>query len=1029
MFQCQVDGGSFTACPGSFTPAAPLVDGAHTFGVKAIDPALNESTVTTHSWTVDTVAPQTTIDAQPPSLTSSRSAQLSFHATDSGSGVAGFECSLDGAAYASCANPVSYSGLADGPHSFGVRAIDNVGNVDASPATASWTVDATPPAPPLITSAPSDPSADTTPTFAFTDSDSTAVFRCQVDGGSFTVCPGSFTPAAPLVDGAHTFGVKAIDPALNESTLTTRSWTVDSVAPQTTIDAAPPSLTSSRSAHLAFHGTDNGSGVAGYQCALDGAAYAGCTNPVDYSGLADGSHSFGVRAIDNAGNVDASAATASWTVDATPPPAPLITSAPPDPSADPTPTFAFTDSDATAVFRCQVDGGSFTACPGSFTPAALGDGAHTFGVKAIDPALNESTLTTRSWTVDSLAPQTTIDAHPPSLTSSSAQLSFHGTDSGSGVAGFECSLDGAAYASCANPVSYSGLADGPHSFGVRAIDNVGNVDASPATASWTVDAVAPQTTIDAHPPSLTSSRSAQLSFHGTDSGSGVAGYECSLDGAAYASCANPVSYSGLADGPHSFGVRAIDNVGNVDASPATASWTVDATPPAPPLITSAPSDPSADHDPDVRIHRQRLDGGVPVPGRRRLVHGLPGELHPRAPLGDGAHTFGVKAIDPALNESTLTTHSWTVDTVHPLVSIDQTPPLLTNQTEAQFTFAANKPGSSYRCALDGGPFASCGSPKLYSGLGDGVAHLCGLCDLACPGRPGQRRTRGRSTPFHRRQRSPRARPPPARAPRRRSPSRAARPRRRSRAVSTARASSRARRRRRTRGWATATTPSASRPSTRRATRTPRLPRTRGGSAERARRSRTSDRPPTSATSERSVGYGRLQLHWRNPSDSDFDHVAVFVATKRSTPPRTIVFSGRSQTYVNKRFKNGLYYRYLIVSYDHAENAAGGTPVTVPPNVLLKGAGDGRIVHAPPLLRWTAVRKATFYNVQVFHRGQKILSAWPAKARRKLGRRWAYGGRHFTLRAGIYAWYVWPAFGPRAKSRYGQLLGEGTFKLR
>ena len=146
------------------------------------------------------------------------------------------------------------------------------------------------------------------------------------------------------------------------------------------------------------------------------------------------------------------------------------------------------------------------------------------------------------------------------------------------------------------------------------------------------------------------------------------------------------------------------------------------------------------------------------------------------------------------------------------------------------------------------------------------------------------------------------------------------------------------------------------------------------------------RPPANVRNvRRSVGYGRLQLHWRNPSDSDFDHVTVFAATKRSTPPRTIVFSGRSQTYVNRRFKNGLYYRYLIVSYDHAENAAGGTPVTVPPNVLLKGAGDGRIVHAPPLLRWTAVRKATFYNVQIFYRGQKILSAWPAKARQKLGR--------------------------------------------
>jgi hypothetical protein len=189
------------------------------------------------------------------------------------------------------------------------------------------------------------------------------------------------------------------------------------------------------------------------------------------------------------------------------------------------------------------------------------------------------------------------------------------------------------------------------------------------------------------------------------------------------------------------------------------------------------------------------------------------------------------------------------------------------------------------------------------------------------------------------------------------------------------------------------------------------------------------RPPANVRNvQRSVGYGRLQLRWRNPADSDFDHVAVFVATKRSAPPRTLVYSGRSQGYLDKRFKNGLDYRYLIVSYDHAENAAGGMRVTVRPSVLLKGPGDGKVVHRPPLLRWTPVRKATFYNVQIYRRGEKVLSTWPAKARQQLARRWTYG-RRFSLQKGLYAWYVWPGFGPRAKSRYGHLLGQGSFVVR
>jgi len=88
-------------------------------------------------------------------------------------------------------------------------------------------------------------------------------------------------------------------------------------------------------------------------------------------------------------------------------------------------------------------------------------------------------------------PDTQITAGPNNITSGDTKFTFKFTSIG-GVAPvlkFECKLDGANFAPCTSPVSYRNLANGLHSFQVRAIDAVGQVDASPASASWTVKVV------------------------------------------------------------------------------------------------------------------------------------------------------------------------------------------------------------------------------------------------------------------------------------------------------------------------------------------------------------------------------------------------------------------------------------------------------------------------------------------------------------------------------------------------------------
>jgi ELWxxDGT repeat protein len=166
-------------------------------------------------------------------------------------------------------------------------------------------------------------------------------------------------------------------------------------------------------------------------------------------------------------------------------------------------------------------------------------------------------------------PETQIDSGPSgTIATSSASFSFSSDEAGT----FQCSVDGGAMSACSSPKALSGLADGGHSFQVRAIDSSGNVDASPASRSFVVDTIAPETQIASGPSGFVKTKSATFAFSSSETGSS---FECKLDGAAWAACSSPKSYTGLADGKHTFDVRAKDLAGNIDASPASRSFTVD----------------------------------------------------------------------------------------------------------------------------------------------------------------------------------------------------------------------------------------------------------------------------------------------------------------------------------------------------------------------------------------------------------------------------------------------------------------------
>lgn len=190
-----------------------------------------------------------------------------------------------------------------------------------------------------------------------------------------------------------------------------------------------------------------------------------------------------------------------------------------------------------------------------------------------------------------------------------------------------------------------------------------------------------------------------------------------------------------------------------------------------------------------------------------------------------------------------------------------------------------------------------------------------------------------------------------------------------------------------------------------------------------------DATPPSLSATVTPGDRSVQVNWRASSGlAPLTSLQVVRSPGlHGASPSVLSPTSGSGSYRDSRVRNRVRYRYTVTAVNQAGNVSVRSLVVTPGPRLLTPASGAKL-RRPPLLTWTAIPRATYYNVQLF-RGGKVLSAWPKRARLQLQRSWRFGGHRYRLRRGRYRWYVWPGFGRRSAARYGSVVGSGTFTVR
>lgn len=736
----------------SWTAGTTLPDGPHTFTVSSVDPAGNTSGSSAPlSVTVDTAAPADPINMalaqEGTPLTGNAEAGSTITVKDSGGTVIGTGVVGSDGSFSIALSPAQLD-----PTTLTVNATDAAGNASAGVPFVVTDSSLELPQVPVITAIVDDvdpvtgdvkgkTTNDTTPTLTGTaeagslitiyqDGSATPLTTVTADGSG----NWSYTPAA-LGEGLHTFEVTATLNGATSGRSPAASVTVDLTAPGTptigaVIDDVGPGtgpLTSGQTTND-NQPTLTGTGAVGDTISIYNngvlldSVVIGNTGTWSYttSPLAEGNNVLTIRETDPAGNQSGPSAGFTVVVDSVSA-TPVITNVTDNvgnaattvvsgsETNDATPTLSGT-ADANSVVTI-FDGGTQIAVvtadsngTWTFTPdTALGEGSHSFTVRATDPQGNVSAISAPwSVVVDLTAPTVptldTVNDNVPggvtgNLTSGQVTNDSTPTISGTGLAGSTIHVMNNGTQIGTAVVDGSGnwtftpttpLGDGSYSLRAYATDAAGNASANSSVFAFTIDTAAPGVPVvtsvidDVGPVTGTlttgnSTNDARPTFNGTgDVGSTV---HVIVDGNEIGTAV--VNAQGiwtftpgtdLPDGPHAITFNATDVAGNTGSTTTPFNLTVDTGVPSAPVISTAGDNagsiqtpltsgqstddttPTLNGTATANATVTVYENGQPVGTVQADATGA-WSFTPSTPLASGSHTWTATVTDAAGNVS------------------------------------------------------------------------------------------------------------------------------------------------------------------------------------------------------------------------------------------------------------------------------------------------------------------------------------------------------------------------------------------